>query len=95
MKRLITSLAILALALSLNAADSADTKSPKAPKAKPYALKTCLVSDEKLDTDPNMKSYSFVHEGQEVKLCCKNCLKDFNKDTAKYLKKMEKSKSKS
>ena len=59
----------------------------KAEKNKPYPLKTCVVSDEKLGEmgDP----YVFVHEGREVKLCCKSCLKDFKKDTAKYIKKIE------
>jgi hypothetical protein len=54
---------------------------------KPYPLKTCLVSDEKLGEmgDP----YVFTHEGQEIKLCCKSCLKDFNKDKTKYVKKMK------
>ena len=60
-----------------------------AKKAKPYPLKTCLISNEKLDADPSMKSFVFVHEGQEIKLCCKNCQKDFKKDSAKYLKKMK------
>jgi hypothetical protein len=60
----------------------------EAKKAKPYPLATCVVSDEKLGTDPSMKPYSFVHEGQEVKLCCKSCLKDFNKNQAAYLKKI-------
>lgn len=56
--------------------------------AKPYPLDTCIVSDEKLDADPDMASYSFVHEGQEIKLCCKSCKKKFDKDPAKYLKKL-------
>ncbi len=62
---------------------AADTQSAK---AKPYPLKTCVVSGEKLGEmgDP----YVFVHKGQEVKLCCKSCLKDFNKNPDKYLKKM-------
>jgi hypothetical protein len=56
------------------------------PKAKPYPLDTCAVSGEKLGGmgDP----YVFVHEGQEIKLCCKGCLKDFKKEPAKYLKKV-------
>ena len=57
-------------------------------KAKPYPLKTCIVSDEKLGGDHG-EPYVFVHEGQEIKLCCKPCLKDFNKEPAKYLKKLE------
>ena len=56
-------------------------------KAKPYPLKTCVVSEEKLGEmgDP----YVFTYEGREIKLCCKSCLKDFKKDTAKYIKKIE------
>ena len=56
-------------------------------KGKAYPLKTCIVSDEKLGGDMG-EPYVFVHQGQEVKLCCKSCLKDFNKDSAKYLKKL-------
>jgi len=54
--------------------------------ALPYTLKTCLVSDEKLGSmgDP----YVFVHEGQEIKLCCKKCLKSFNLDPMMYLIKL-------
>ena len=58
-------------------------------KPKPYPLDTCIVSDEKLGADPAMKPHTFVHEGREVKLCCKSCLKDFKKDTAKFIAKIE------
>jgi len=58
-------------------------------KPKPYPLDTCIVTDEKIGADPSMKPYVFTHEGREVKLCCKGCLKDFNKDKAKYVKKIE------
>ena len=57
------------------------------PKAKPYPLKTCVVSDEKLGEMGT--PYVFTHEGREVKLCCKSCLKDFNKEPAKFMKKIE------
>lgn len=56
---------------------------------KPYPLDTCLVSDEKLGADANMKTFVFTHEGQEIKLCCKSCQKDFKKNPAKYLQKLE------
>ena len=56
-------------------------------KAKPYPLKTCVVSDEKLGEMG--APYVFTHEGREVKLCCKSCLKDFNKEPAKFVKKIE------
>ena len=58
-------------------------------KAKAYPLDTCIVSGEKLGGDPDMKPYSFVHEGQEIKLCCKSCKKKFDKDPASYLKKLK------
>jgi hypothetical protein len=78
-------------ALLACAAFAADEK--KAAKAKPYPLKTCVVSDEPLGGDHG-EPYVFVHAGREVKLCCKPCLKDFNKDTAKYLKKMDEAEKK-
>jgi len=53
--------------------------------AKPYPLDKCIVSDEGFD---HGKPYTFVHEGQEIKLCCKDCLADFQKDPAKYLAKL-------
>jgi len=72
---------------------SADTKDTKGGKAKPYPLKTCVVSDEKLGGDMG-DPYVFTHQGREIKLCCKSCLKDFNKDTAKYIKKIEEAEKK-
>lgn len=65
---------------------------PGKPALKPYKLETCIVSDEKLGEMG--KPVVFVHEGQEIKLCCKDCRKDFDKDPAKYLKKLEEKKSK-
>jgi YHS domain-containing protein len=35
------------------------------------------------------KPYVFVFKGQEVKLCCKSCKSDFDKNPAKYIKKIE------
>ena len=74
---------LLVLPFSTRAADE-----KKADKAKPYPLKTCVVSDEKLGGEMG-EPYVFTHEGHEIKLCCKSCLKDFKKDPAKYLKKVE------
>ena len=75
-------LAVTTLASAADQSKPADAKS-----AKPYPLKTCLVSDEKLDGDMG-KPYVFVEKGQEIKLCCKSCLKDYQKEPAKYLKKI-------
>ena len=83
LKNIASSILSLALMTSPFAGFAAEAKN-----VKPYPLETCVVSDEKLGTDPSMKPYVFVHESQEVKLCCKPCLKDFKKDQAKYLKKI-------
>jgi hypothetical protein len=66
---------------------SADQK--KADKPKPYTLKKCVVSDEELDEKGDMKPYVFTHGDRQIKLCCESCLKDFKKDPAKYVKKIE------
>lgn len=76
--------AFLAAPLAGFAAD--DKKAEK--KAKPYPLKTCVVSDEAFGGDMG-DPHVFIQDGQEVKLCCESCLKDFKKDTAKYMKKIE------
>ena len=79
-------LAIAAALASTCTLSAADEKA--ASKAKPYPLKTCIVADEALGGDHG-EPYTFVYKGQEIKLCCKSCLKDFNKEPAKYLKKIE------
>jgi YHS domain-containing protein len=56
-------------------------------KAKPYPLETCVVSGEKLGEMG--KPFVFTYEGQEVKMCCKSCKKDFDKEPAKYIKKIQ------
>ena len=57
------------------------------PKVKPYPLDNCIVSDDKWGEMG--KPVVFTHKGREIKLCCKPCRKDFDKDPAKYLKKLE------
>jgi YHS domain-containing protein len=63
-----------------------DTNSAAATPPKPDKLTTCPVSGEKLDEMG--KPYVFTYKGQEVKLCCPGCKKDFDKDPARYLKKI-------
>ena len=87
MKKLKT-LTVIALAVAWVAAPLVGyAEDKKVEKAKPYPLEKCIVSDEKLGEMG--KPYVFTHEGQEIKLCCKSCQKDFNKEPAKYLKKLE------
>ena len=73
-------------------ADDKKADSKAAAKAKPYTLKTCIVSDEKLGEMG--KPFVFDYEGREIKLCCKSCQKDFKKDPAKYIKKLEQAEAK-
>ncbi|MDP3850771.1 MAG: hypothetical protein Q8Q59_09725 [Luteolibacter sp.] len=76
---------ITAIALLVSPSLFADDTTKKE-EAKPYKPDTCIVSDEKLGEMG--KPYVFVHDGQEIKLCCKSCLKKFNKEPDKYLKKL-------
>ncbi len=61
-------------------------------KLKPYTLKTCVVSGDKLDGMG--EPYVYKYEGREIKFCCKGCVKDFKKDPAKYIKKIEEEEAK-
>ena len=65
-------------------------RTAEAVQTKPYQLGTCIVSDEKLGEMG--KPVVFVHQSQEIKLCCKDCRKDVDKAPAKYLKKLERKK---
>jgi hypothetical protein len=59
-----------------------------AKKVKPYPLKNCVVSDEPFGGEMG-EPYVFIHEGREIKLCCKSCLRGFKRDPAKHIKKLE------
>lgn len=79
------SLGLASLLMGLMAPSVDTVRAEEAPR--PYPLKTCVVSDEKLGSMG--KSYVHKHEGREVQFCCKSCLKDFNKDPKKFLKKLD------
>lgn len=80
-----TLLAACAVALGATLLVNAKEAPPKK-----YTLKTCIVTDNKLGSMG--KTYRFVYKGQEVKLCCKPCLKKFNKNPSTYLAKLNKKK---
>lgn len=63
-----------------------DTNSVPPAKAKPDLLTTCPVSGDKLGEMG--KPYVLVYQGQEIKLCCSGCKKDFDKNPAKYVAKI-------
>ena len=80
-KFLMTGAALMALAtISATAED-------KKPAPIPDKLTTCPVSGEKLNEMG--KPLVFEYKGREVKLCCKDCKADFDKDPAKFMKKIE------
>jgi len=56
-------------------------------KKKPYPLAVCVVSDEKLGSMGD--AHVFTEGKQEIQLCCKSCEKDFTKNKAEHLKKIE------
>ncbi len=77
--------ALFALSTPVFAADT-----PAA--AKPYPLTTCVVSGEALDSMGETYVHTHKEAGKpdrEVRLCCKGCLKKFNKNPAKYLEKLD------
>ena len=82
------------LTVKLTAADcampsccgGAQTETVADPSAKPDLLTTCPVSGEKLGEMG--KPFTFTYKDQEVKLCCKGCKKDFDKDPEKYIAKI-------
>ena len=62
------------------------------PKLKAYTLKNCIVSGDKLGEMG--EPYVYKYEGREIKFCCKGCVKDFKKEPAKYIKKIEEAEAK-
>jgi YHS domain-containing protein len=87
--KILKAAALCAVVFSGFALQADDAKTTKAEKAKPYKLEKCIVSDEKFEGS-DMKPFEFVRDGQTYKLCCKNCLKDFDKDPKKYVAKLAK-----
>jgi hypothetical protein len=79
---LIGTLAAVALTFAVTA-----PMTSAAPSTKPYPLKECVVSGNELGSMG--KVVSKTHEGQEVKFCCKPCVKKFDKAPAKYLAKLK------
>ena len=76
MKTKITTFIIAALAAC--AASAAEVK--------PYPSDVFIVSGNKLGSMGT--PVTIVHNGQEVKFCCKPCVAKFKKDPEKYLKKI-------
>ena len=89
LKFLIVAVLAVSFCTAALTAVAADTNSVK---LKPYTLKTCVVSGDKLGEmgDP----FVYAYEGREIKFCCKGCVKDFKKEPAKYIKLIEEGEAK-
>ena len=85
LQTLIAAATLVAAVAFITGCQSASSGSTAA--VRPYTSDKCPVSGEKLGEmgEPVV----FVYQGQQVKLCCKNCRKDFDKDPAKYLSKIQ------
>ena len=91
----ITTLALCLCLAACAAEQPAQPKAKAAPSeatrseapAKAYPLKTCIVSDN--DLDSMGEQTSIVYQGQTIKFCCSSCIAKFEKNPAKYLKKLE------
>ena len=74
---------VAALAATLITTAAFAGPAPSGPP-KDYPLTKCVVSDEKLGE--HGKPVKVSSEGTDVWLCCKSCVKDFNKEPAKFVK---------
>ena len=74
-----SAIAILAAVFLGSTFALADSSVPKS-----YPLSKCVVSGETLGE--HGKPVKVTSEGTDVWLCCKSCVKDFNKEPAKFVK---------
>ncbi|MBI4586507.1 MAG: hypothetical protein HY717_21055 [Planctomycetes bacterium] len=86
---------VLVVVLVLSILSACETKAPEPPKdqkaAGEYPLKTCVVSGKELGAmgEPYIHKYKDKDQEREVRFCCKDCLKDFEADPAKFLAKLD------
>ena len=80
--------ASLMLLSSAVAADQPVSDSAKAA----YPLTTCVVTGDKLSDMGSPIDYIYKQPGKPdrlVRFCCKDCIEEFEKEPAKYLKKID------
>lgn len=87
---IVTLLGALVVAGSALAHEAHNKAKGTADKA-PYPMTTCVVSGDKLEDGEMGPPIDYVYKeagkpDRIVRLCCKSCVKDFNKDPQKYLK---------
>ena len=82
-------LALMGMLFTLPQLSRAEEAKKSEPAAKiPYTLDYCVVTGEKLGGDMG-DPVSYNYKGREIKFCCKGCISTFEKDPAKYVKKID------
>lgn len=76
-------LILLALLATLPSCSSTPATSSN---LKPYPMKTCIVTDNALGSMGDI--ITTTHGDQEIKFCCKPCVKKFAANPDKYLRKI-------
>ena len=81
MKAILALLSVVALMNPSFAETPPETK----PEPKPYPFAFCIVQGTEFDEDK--EPYVVTHEGQQYKLCCKDCLTEFRENPAPHVEK--------
>ena len=82
MKSLTKTLALASILIGTGLISAADSKDTGVPAS--YPLKKCVVSGEAFGGEMG-KPVKVTSEGTDVYLCCKSCIKKFNKEPAKFV----------
>jgi YHS domain-containing protein len=87
MKKYISIIIATAAGLFSSCTSTDVTSTPTAKGVKPYTAQTCIVSGNKLGSmgTPVTEAYN----GQEIKFCCKPCVKKFHASPEKYMANMK------
>ncbi len=86
MKTYISSSLAAAMLLLLPSCASSDGAGASSSSIKRYPLATCIVTDNELGSMGPV--ITKVYQNQEVKFCCKPCIKKFDAEPAKFLAKL-------
>lgn len=89
---LLSAALLFCTASAVFAADGADKNAADEKAQAAYPLATCVVSGDKLTEMGKPVEYVYKQAGKPDRLvlfCCKDCIKDFESDPAKYLKKID------
>ena len=87
MRHITVLIAISLLATLTSCTTSSTTGSSSSDPVKPYTSNMCAVTDNELGSMG--APVTIIHNGQEVKFCCKPCIKKFKANPEKYLSNLQ------